>query len=89
MGADYDLVTSGEKPATRAARERKSKINEFMREIEASFIKESTIYGEAEKWYHARVIRGSITEAASDYGTNNASTFERLIETCDHIAGIR
>ena len=89
MGADYDLVTSGKKPSVEWGRKRKPKLNEFMRKIGLSYIKESTIYGEAEKWYHARVIRGSVAQAISDYEINNSSTFETLLGTCDHIAGIR
>ena len=88
MGANYDLVTSGKKPSSEWGRKRKPKLNEFMRKIGLSHIKESTIYGEAKKWYHARVIRGSVTEATSDYGISRAA-FEDLIETCDHIAGLR
>lgn len=89
MGADYDLVTSGKKPSSEWGRKRKPKINELMHKIGLSCIKESTIYGKAEKWYRARVKWGSVADAASYYEINNSSTFEKLIETCDHIAGIR
>jgi len=89
MGKDYDLVTSGEKPSTAYGRERKPKINEIMHTLRLSYIGESTIKGNAEKWYTARVIRGSVTEAASEYVINNLQTFEALIKDFDHIAGLR
>lgn len=89
MGTDYELVTSGKKPSTEQGRKRKPEINNLIRKMGLSFTYEKTIHNEVEMWYHARVIRGSIAEAASDYVINSSSTFENLIRICDHIAGIR
>ncbi|MFC1964492.1 hypothetical protein ACFLWG_00590 [Chloroflexota bacterium] len=88
MGADYELVTSGKKPKTNWGRKRKPEINEMARNMGLSFISDKAVYRGAEKWYHARVIRGSNVDAASDYG-RLASTFSHQIETFDHITGLR
>jgi len=88
MGADYDLVTSGKRPKTSWGRKRKPEINKMARNTGLYFISDKAIYNGAEKWYHARVIRGSNAIAASDYG-GLASTFSHQIETFDHITGLR
>jgi hypothetical protein len=89
VGDDHDLVISGEKPSTKTGREHKPMWNEFLRnDLKSSFIKESTVYKLAEKWYCARVIRGSVTQAASDYGMTRLA-FEGEIEDYDHVAGLR
>lgn len=89
MGANYEPVTSGEKPSTDEGRKRKSKINEFIRMLGLHYMNEATIREGAIKWYQARVIRGSIVEAASDYDIGNPSTFSRMIEDFDRVAGRR
>ena len=89
MGADYEVVTSGKKPSTVYGRKRKPEITKAVRNAGLSFIGDEAIYSGAEKWYDARVILGSITEAASDYGIANPSTFETEIKDFDHIAGLR
>ena len=89
MGADFEVVTSGQKPSTAYGRKRKPEINETVRNAGLSFISDKAIYSGVEKWYAARVIRGSVTEAASDHEINNLQTFETLIKDFDHIAGLR
>ncbi len=89
MGADYDVVTSGKKPPTEPGRKRKTEIRELVTNAGLSFISDQAIYSGAEKWYNARVILGSITEAASGYGIAFPSTFEAEIIDFDHIAGLR
>jgi len=88
MGNDYDLVTSGKKPTTVYGRKRKTEINELVTNEGLSFISDKTIYSGAERWYYARVIRGSITEAATEYAVYRP-TFENEIKLFDHIAGLR
>jgi len=88
MGADYKVVTSGKKPSTTYGRKRKPEITKMMHNAGLSFISDESIYNMAKKWYYARVIRGSVTEAASDYGIANHSTFENEIKSFDHIAGL-
>lgn len=95
MGKDYQLVSSGEKPTTEYGRARKPEINKQINFVKVSnnikvhFLSTNAINNEAEKWYQARVIRGNIADAASDYKINNDSTFLRLIYDYDHIAGLR
>lgn len=89
LGADYDLVTSGKKPTTEQGRKRKPEIKKLVTNANLSFISDKAIYSGAEKWYSARVIRGSIVDATSDFEINNPSTFARLIEDYDRIAGLR
>lgn len=89
MGQNYEVVTSGAKPSTNWGRSQKPRINKLCRDMGMSFINYDTIRKGAEKWYQARVIRGSIVDAASDYEINNPSTFSRLIENYDRIAGLR
>ncbi len=89
IGADYDTVASGRKPSNLSGRARKKEINASMRDLGLSFVSENAVYSGAEKWYTARVIRGSITEAASDYSIANPSTFEVEIKDYDNIAGLR
>lgn len=88
MGADYKLVTSGKKPTTKWGRKRKPEINKLVASTKLSFISEKAIYSGAEKCYTARVIRGSVTEAANDYAVFRP-TFENEIEPFDHILGLR
>ena len=95
MGTIYDLVTSGKKPSTDTGREQKPTVNKVFTslgthfKVRIHFKKESTVYEGAEKWYQAKVIRGSTVDATSDYQVNNPSTFGRLIEDYNHIAGLR
>ncbi len=89
MGHNYALVTSGAKPPTKWGRSQKPRINKLCRDMGMRFISYDAIRNGAEKWYQARVIRGSIVDATSDYEINNPSTFSRLIEVYDRIAGLR
>lgn len=87
-GDDYDLVTSGAKPTTEQARARKAEINDEVRAAKLHFDSERKVDHKCAMWYQARVIRGSVRDAASDFAVNNDSTFERMIVTCDRIAGL-
>lgn len=88
MGKDYELVTSGSKPTTEYGRKRKPEINTLVKKASLSFFGDETVKIRAEKWYRARVIRGSIAEAASE-NREYPGTFKHQIEECDHVAGLR
>jgi len=89
MGQNYELVTSGAKPSTEWGRSQKKRINKLCRDMGMRFISYDAVRKGAEKWYQARVIRGSIVDATSDYEINNPSTFHRLIQSYDTVAGLR
>lgn len=89
MGHNYEVVTSGAKPPTKWGRSQKPRINKLCRSMGMRFISYDAIRNGAEKWYQARVIRGSIRDAASDYAISWDGTFENLIKNYDVVAGLR